>query len=112
MSVQQLDPPQQDQLNAALGSVAQELRRLSDVAWLCPVIDPSDQEVNLFHSGEHVTGFCFSLDRLRIRVCLCPGSSGGLLQTESKWEISSCLKVQEGQKQQEQRDVRHLVPAR
>ncbi|XP_047247801.1 diacylglycerol kinase delta-like isoform X2 [Girardinichthys multiradiatus] len=40
----QLDPPQQDQLNAALGSVAQELRRLSDVSWLCPVIDPSDQE--------------------------------------------------------------------
>ncbi|XP_014894564.1 diacylglycerol kinase delta isoform X1 [Poecilia latipinna] len=40
----QLDPPQQDQLNAALGSVAQELRRLSDVPWLCPVIDPSDQE--------------------------------------------------------------------
>ncbi|MED6243154.1 hypothetical protein ATANTOWER_015788 [Ataeniobius toweri] len=44
LSVQQLDPPQQDQLNAALGSVAQELRRLSDVSWLCPVIDPSDQE--------------------------------------------------------------------
>uniref|UniRef100_A0A3B5M9Y8 Diacylglycerol kinase delta n=1 Tax=Xiphophorus couchianus TaxID=32473 RepID=A0A3B5M9Y8_9TELE len=41
----QLDPPQQDQLNAALGSVAQELRRLSDVPWLCPVIDPSDQEL-------------------------------------------------------------------
>ncbi|XP_015258692.1 PREDICTED: diacylglycerol kinase delta isoform X1 [Cyprinodon variegatus] len=40
----QLDPPQQDQLNAALGSVAQELRRLSDVPWLCPVIDPSDPE--------------------------------------------------------------------
>uniref|UniRef100_A0A3Q2P667 SAM domain-containing protein n=1 Tax=Fundulus heteroclitus TaxID=8078 RepID=A0A3Q2P667_FUNHE len=40
----QLDPPQQDQLNAALGSVAQELRRLSDVPWLCPIIDPLDQE--------------------------------------------------------------------
>uniref|UniRef100_A0A3B3UMC7 Diacylglycerol kinase n=1 Tax=Poecilia latipinna TaxID=48699 RepID=A0A3B3UMC7_9TELE len=107
-----LDPPQQDQLNAALGSVAQELRRLSDVPWLCPVIDPSDQEVNLLRSAEQVTGSCFSLDRLRIRVCLCPGSSGGLFQTESKREISSCLKVQEGQKQQEQRDVRHPVAAR
>ncbi|XP_069029149.1 diacylglycerol kinase delta isoform X1 [Embiotoca jacksoni] len=40
----QLDPPQQDQLNSALSSVAQQLRRLSDVPWLCPVIDPSDHE--------------------------------------------------------------------
>ncbi|XP_037534333.1 diacylglycerol kinase delta [Nematolebias whitei] len=40
----QLDPPQQDQLNTALGSVAQQLRRLADVPWLCPVIDPMDQE--------------------------------------------------------------------
>uniref|UniRef100_A0A3Q1ERI3 Diacylglycerol kinase n=1 Tax=Acanthochromis polyacanthus TaxID=80966 RepID=A0A3Q1ERI3_9TELE len=40
----QLDPPQQEQLNAALGSVAQQLRRLSDVPWLCPFIDPSDHE--------------------------------------------------------------------
>ncbi|XP_072247904.1 diacylglycerol kinase delta isoform X1 [Leuresthes tenuis] len=40
----QLDPPQQEQLNAALGSVTQQLRRLTDVPWLCPVIDPSDHE--------------------------------------------------------------------
>nr|XP_054598389.1 diacylglycerol kinase delta isoform X1 [Nothobranchius furzeri] len=40
----QLDPPQQEQLNAALGSVAQQLRRLSDVPWLCLVIDPLDHE--------------------------------------------------------------------
>uniref|UniRef100_A0A3B4TMK2 Diacylglycerol kinase n=1 Tax=Seriola dumerili TaxID=41447 RepID=A0A3B4TMK2_SERDU len=40
----QLDPPQQEQLNAALNSVAQQLRRLADVPWLCPVIDPSDHE--------------------------------------------------------------------
>ncbi|XP_069390874.1 diacylglycerol kinase delta isoform X4 [Paralichthys olivaceus] len=40
----QLDPPQQEQLNTALNSVAQQLRRLADVPWLCPVIDPSDQE--------------------------------------------------------------------
>ncbi|XP_034404365.1 diacylglycerol kinase delta-like isoform X3 [Cyclopterus lumpus] len=40
----QLDPPQQDQLNAALSSVAQQLRRLADVPWLCPVLDPSDHE--------------------------------------------------------------------
>uniref|UniRef100_A0A665UVB8 Diacylglycerol kinase n=1 Tax=Echeneis naucrates TaxID=173247 RepID=A0A665UVB8_ECHNA len=39
-----LDPPQQEQLNAALNSVAQQLRRLADVPWLCPIIDPSDHE--------------------------------------------------------------------
>lgn len=40
----QLDPPQQEQLDAALTSVAQQLRRLADVPWLCPVIDSSDHE--------------------------------------------------------------------
>uniref|UniRef100_A0A7N8YRR7 Diacylglycerol kinase n=1 Tax=Mastacembelus armatus TaxID=205130 RepID=A0A7N8YRR7_9TELE len=45
--LQQLDPPQQEQLNAALNAVAQQLRRLADISWLCPVIDPSDHEVKL-----------------------------------------------------------------
>ncbi|TKS80512.1 Diacylglycerol kinase delta [Collichthys lucidus] len=45
LSLQQLDPPQQEQLNVALSSVAQQLRRLADVSWLCPIIDPSDHEV-------------------------------------------------------------------
>ncbi|XP_041850155.1 diacylglycerol kinase delta-like isoform X2 [Melanotaenia boesemani] len=40
----QLDPFQQEQLNSDLSSVAQHLRRLTDVPWLCPVIDPSDHE--------------------------------------------------------------------
>uniref|UniRef100_G3NM37 Diacylglycerol kinase n=1 Tax=Gasterosteus aculeatus TaxID=69293 RepID=G3NM37_GASAC len=40
----QLDPPQQEQLKAALSSVAQQLRRLADVSWLS-VIEPSDYEV-------------------------------------------------------------------
>ncbi|KAF1393470.1 hypothetical protein PFLUV_G00016260 [Perca fluviatilis] len=35
----QLDPPQQEQLTAALSSVSQQLRRLADVPWLSPVID-------------------------------------------------------------------------
>uniref|UniRef100_A0A665UUU9 Diacylglycerol kinase n=1 Tax=Echeneis naucrates TaxID=173247 RepID=A0A665UUU9_ECHNA len=47
LCLQQLDPPQQEQLNAALNSVAQQLRRLADVPWLCPIIDPSDHEVKL-----------------------------------------------------------------
>uniref|UniRef100_A0A668A2Z2 Diacylglycerol kinase n=1 Tax=Myripristis murdjan TaxID=586833 RepID=A0A668A2Z2_9TELE len=40
----QLDPPQQEQLNAALSSVAQQLRRLADVPWLFQLIEPSDHE--------------------------------------------------------------------
>uniref|UniRef100_A0A8D0A322 Diacylglycerol kinase delta n=1 Tax=Sander lucioperca TaxID=283035 RepID=A0A8D0A322_SANLU len=35
----QLDLPQQEQLNAALSSVSQQLRRLADVPWLSPIID-------------------------------------------------------------------------
>uniref|UniRef100_A0A3B3CCU7 SAM domain-containing protein n=1 Tax=Oryzias melastigma TaxID=30732 RepID=A0A3B3CCU7_ORYME len=41
----QLDPPQQEQLNAALSCVGQQLRRLSAVAWLCPIVDSSDHEL-------------------------------------------------------------------
>ncbi|XP_061733802.1 diacylglycerol kinase delta-like isoform X2 [Nerophis ophidion] len=39
-----LDPPQQDQLNSALSSVHQQLRRLVDVPWLSVVIDPFAHE--------------------------------------------------------------------
>ncbi|KAG7254986.1 hypothetical protein CRUP_034840, partial [Coryphaenoides rupestris] len=38
----QLDRPQQDQLNSALSSVGLQLRRLSDIAWLAPLIEPSE----------------------------------------------------------------------
>uniref|UniRef100_A0A672Y6R2 Diacylglycerol kinase n=1 Tax=Sphaeramia orbicularis TaxID=375764 RepID=A0A672Y6R2_9TELE len=60
VSVQQLDPPQQDQLNAALSSVAQQLRRMSDVSWISAVVDPSEHEVKtrLVHMvGLAVCGF-------------------------------------------------------
>ncbi|XP_078785946.1 diacylglycerol kinase delta isoform X3 [Oryzias latipes] len=40
----QLDPPQQEELNTALSCVGQQLRRLSVVAWLCPIIGSSDHE--------------------------------------------------------------------
>lgn len=40
----QLEPSHQDQLSSALGSLSAQVRRLSDVSWLCPVIDPSDSE--------------------------------------------------------------------
>lgn len=68
--MQQLDPPQQDQLTAALGSVALQLRRLSDVSWLSPVIDPSDHEVQAVTSkmaASHVTSI---FTCLFILVCL------------------------------------------
>ncbi|XP_047450553.1 diacylglycerol kinase delta-like isoform X2 [Mugil cephalus] len=40
----QLDAPHQDQLSAALGSVSQQLRRLSDVSWLSPIMESPDHE--------------------------------------------------------------------
>ncbi|KAM4628266.1 diacylglycerol kinase delta [Polymixia lowei] len=43
----QLDPPQQDQLNGALSSVGLQLRRLADIPWICPVIEPADHEGSL-----------------------------------------------------------------
>ncbi|XP_051966669.1 diacylglycerol kinase delta-like isoform X2 [Xyrauchen texanus] len=39
-----LDPPQRDQLIGALGSVTQQLRRLTDISWLSQLIDPVDEE--------------------------------------------------------------------
>uniref|UniRef100_A0AAY4DE08 Diacylglycerol kinase n=1 Tax=Denticeps clupeoides TaxID=299321 RepID=A0AAY4DE08_9TELE len=44
-SFQQLDPPQKEQLTTALGTVAQQLRRLADISWLCNLIEPGDDEV-------------------------------------------------------------------
>ncbi|XP_065136422.1 diacylglycerol kinase delta-like isoform X1 [Paramisgurnus dabryanus] len=43
----QLDPPQREQLIGALGSVTQQLRRLTDISWLSQLIDPADDEVQL-----------------------------------------------------------------
>ncbi|KAI4883101.1 hypothetical protein NFI96_023008 [Prochilodus magdalenae] len=42
----QLDPPQREQLNSALASVALQLRRLSEIGWLSTVIEPADDEGN------------------------------------------------------------------
>uniref|UniRef100_A0A672JY49 Diacylglycerol kinase n=1 Tax=Sinocyclocheilus grahami TaxID=75366 RepID=A0A672JY49_SINGR len=44
----QLDPPQRDQLIGALSSVAQQLRRLTDISWLSQLIDPADDELSDF----------------------------------------------------------------
>uniref|UniRef100_A0A9J8DM21 Diacylglycerol kinase n=1 Tax=Cyprinus carpio carpio TaxID=630221 RepID=A0A9J8DM21_CYPCA len=43
----QLDPPQRDQLIGTLSSVAQQLRRLSDISWISQLIEPADDEGQL-----------------------------------------------------------------
>lgn len=72
--VQQLDPPQQEQLNAALGCVALQLRGMADVSWLGPVLEPSDQEVGVLSVCS--THLSVPLTRLsHSPICLSPGSS-------------------------------------
>lgn len=43
--VQQLDPPQKDELTGALANVDLQLRKLAEIPWLCQLIEPSDDEV-------------------------------------------------------------------
>lgn len=97
LSVQQLDPPQQEQLNVALNSVAQHLRRLADVPWLCPAIDPSDHEVN------HLVWITVLLRLTHSCLTNCSSLSLGpfdrFFQAKSERQVSSCPKVQKRQKQ-------------
>ncbi|XP_056140027.1 diacylglycerol kinase delta-like isoform X1 [Lampris incognitus] len=53
----QLDPPQQEQLKGALSSVAQNLRRLSDISWLGPLLEPSEHEGVLTDKRSRSTKF-------------------------------------------------------
>ncbi|XP_059931805.1 diacylglycerol kinase delta-like isoform X3 [Gadus macrocephalus] len=58
----QLEQHQADQLNAALSSVGLQLRRLSDIAWLAPLIEPSEhEEVLAGFSGRRSLGSKFRL---------------------------------------------------
>ncbi|KAJ3591060.1 hypothetical protein NHX12_009007, partial [Muraenolepis orangiensis] len=43
-SSSQLDQAQQDQLNSALSSVGLQLHRLTQIAWLAPLMEPSEHE--------------------------------------------------------------------
>lgn len=97
--VQQLDPPQQEQLNAALGSVALQLRRLADVSWLCPAIDPSDIEVRVGGRRPARTVRKAASCDTRVRLSVSSGSSDGRLQEKPQCEIPPGPEVQEGQKQ-------------
>ncbi|MGH0158106.1 UNVERIFIED_CONTAM: hypothetical protein FKN15_035228, partial [Acipenser sinensis] len=43
----QLDPPQKEQLCSALGNVDLQLRKLTDISWLCQLVEPSDEESHM-----------------------------------------------------------------
>lgn len=44
--MQQLDPPEEEQLSNALQSVEVELGKLGDVPWLYYILQPNDEEVS------------------------------------------------------------------
>lgn len=43
--IQQLDPPQKEQLQAALAEMDLQLRKLVDIPWLWQLMEPCDEEV-------------------------------------------------------------------
>lgn len=43
--IQQLDPPQKEQLQAALADMDLQLRKLADIPWLWQLVEPCDEEV-------------------------------------------------------------------
>lgn len=43
--IQQLDPPQKEQLQAALADMDLQLRKLADIPWLWQLMEPCDEEV-------------------------------------------------------------------
>lgn len=43
--IQQLDPPQKEQLQAALADMDLQLRKLADIPWLWQLMEPCDDEV-------------------------------------------------------------------
>lgn len=54
--MQQLDPPQKEQLLAALTDMDLQLRKLADIPWLWQLMEPSDEEViTLKHRSKTVS---------------------------------------------------------
>lgn len=43
--MQQLDPPQKEQLLAALTEMELHMRKLANIPWLWQLMEPSDEEV-------------------------------------------------------------------
>lgn len=46
LSLQQLDPPEEEQLSSALQSVELELGKLGEIPWLYHILQPNDEEVS------------------------------------------------------------------
>lgn len=44
--LKQLDPPEEEQLSAALQSVEAELGKLGEIPWLYHILQPNDEEVS------------------------------------------------------------------
>lgn len=44
-SLQQLDPPEEEQLSSGLQSVEVELSKLEEIPWLYHILQPNDEEV-------------------------------------------------------------------
>ncbi|XP_075886878.1 diacylglycerol kinase eta isoform X4 [Nelusetta ayraudi] len=77
----QLDPPEEEQLSAALQSVEAELGKLGEIPWLYHILQPNDEEVDCAY---------------------VPGPLSGLLQEEqSQQHVSHSAQVQEGEGGQE-----------
>lgn len=53
--LQQLDPPEEEQLSNALQSVELELGKLGEIPWLYHILQPNDEEVSNLskHSDTH-----------------------------------------------------------
>uniref|UniRef100_A0A673ZY07 Diacylglycerol kinase n=1 Tax=Salmo trutta TaxID=8032 RepID=A0A673ZY07_SALTR len=89
----QLDPPQKEQLTEALGTVAQQLRRLSDIPWLCQLIQPGDDEVDLDLRLRAVAGL-WRLSVVSVRGV--GGLKGVLLSAVHQWgteEVAAWLEI-------------------
>uniref|UniRef100_A0A8C7D479 SAM domain-containing protein n=1 Tax=Oncorhynchus kisutch TaxID=8019 RepID=A0A8C7D479_ONCKI len=89
----QLDPPQKEQLTEALGTVAQQLRRLSDIPWLCQLIEPGDDEVDLDLRLRAVAGL-WRLSVVSVRGV--GGLKGVLLSAVHQWgteEVAAWLEL-------------------
>lgn len=52
--MQQLDPPQKEQLLAALAEMDFHMRKLADIPWLWQLMEPSDEEVTSDEEGRPI----------------------------------------------------------
>lgn len=55
-SLQQLDPPEEEQLSNALQSLELELGKLGEIPWLYHILQPNDEEVSSLSKHSHMDG--------------------------------------------------------